>query len=314
MAQFPEPVKARPVVVVGGFTGPAGGPTGETGPQGIEPGPTGATGPVGPTGLFGTGPTGPASHTGPTGIPGATGPLGSGPDGPEGPTGETGSTGDTGPTGPMGGLGATGPATGATGPAGPIGPLGGGNICGQQVPFFNDSTVYLTMPIMSNFPVQWVTGAAHRLVLVPVYVPYSRIYTMMMIDTANSSAKIRMGIYDCNSDMHPTVPLVDSGHLSPPGGPLSFAFSVALSPKPYYLAYWTDESVSVAGLLGRWIVQTLGFKTEGSWFAQPMHHLAYDKVYGPPLPDLTADETYVLKYVSQSGNTDVSAYILQGIR
>jgi hypothetical protein len=157
----PAEISAYPVVVVGGHTGPSGGPTGPTGAQGLvgaaATGPTGAgafTGPTGYTGPTGigafTGPMGPTGRTGPpgsagapgaTGTPGfatntgATGPTGSqgflGPVGPAGPTGPAG-----GPTGPPGAVGATGqgptgatgPAgfatnTGSTGPAGPTGPL-----------------------------------------------------------------------------------------------------------------------------------------------------------------------------------------------
>ena len=93
-SNIPAEIAVRPVVVVGGPTGPAGGPTGSSGPTGATgagafTGPTGATG---PTGSIGTGPTGAASSvTGPTGY---TGPPGSG-----------GATGIGGPTGPTGKLG-----------------------------------------------------------------------------------------------------------------------------------------------------------------------------------------------------------------
>jgi hypothetical protein len=317
MAQFPEPVLTRPVVVVGGHTGPAGGPTGATGPQGITPGPTGVMGPTGPTGVFGTGPTGERGETGPTGPTGVTGPLGFGPDGPPGPTGDTGPTGGLGPTGPKGATGVTGSATGPTGPAGPVGPLGGGSICGQQVPFFGDPSIYLTMPIMSNFPISSVSGPPNRMSLVPIYIPYARLYTTMMLDMSpdNPAARIRMGIYDCDGDMHPTVPLMDSGQILVIDGLNFISFNLVLSPKPYYIAYWANSSPSIAGILGRYIVQTLGFKAEGSGYAQPMHHIAYlGKTFGPPFPDLTLDDGYTLQFVSQSGNTDVFAYPIIGIR
>lgn len=103
---------ARPVVVIGGHTGPSGGPTGPTG----APGPAstvGPQGPPGPTGSFGTGPTGPQGSTGTDGPKGLTGPPGSfGPAGSTGPTGAQGAPGDTlmafktailgGPYGPIG--------------------------------------------------------------------------------------------------------------------------------------------------------------------------------------------------------------------
>jgi collagen type VII alpha len=85
---------AQPVVVVGGPTGPSGGPTGTTGPSGLT-GATGPTGFIGPTGIRG--------FTGPTGAPGVTaftGPTGAiGPPGSFGATGQVGSQGPTGPTG-----------------------------------------------------------------------------------------------------------------------------------------------------------------------------------------------------------------------
>jgi len=155
----PAEITAYPVVVIGGHTGPSGGPTGPTGPVGLAitgttgptgrgafTGPTGYTGPEGP-GAF-TGPMGPTGFTGPpgsfgaTGAPGfatntgATGPTGSvGLAGSPGPTGYTGPlggpTGPTGLVGPTGSTGVTGPEgfasnTGATGPAGATGPLGTG--------------------------------------------------------------------------------------------------------------------------------------------------------------------------------------------
>lgn len=93
-SQTPSPIAAFPVVVIGGHTGPGGGPTG----------PTGADGPV--------------AALGPTGPRGMTGPDGTGPTGPPGLGAFTGPTGFTGPPGSFGGAGFTGP-TGATGMTGP---------------------------------------------------------------------------------------------------------------------------------------------------------------------------------------------------
>jgi hypothetical protein len=95
----PAPIMAKPVAVIGGHTGPSGGPTGPTGPEG------------------------PAAAIGPTGPQGMIGPLGTG------PTGSTGAgafTGPTGMTGPPGSLGASSTVTGPTGPSGPEGPEGPG--------------------------------------------------------------------------------------------------------------------------------------------------------------------------------------------
>jgi hypothetical protein len=97
-SNIPAPIMAQPVVVIGGQTGPAGGPTGPTGPQG------------------------PVSATGASGAVGSTGP--SGPTGVTGPTGIGAFTGSTGSTGPIGAVGVTGPS-GVTGPGGVTGPTGG---------------------------------------------------------------------------------------------------------------------------------------------------------------------------------------------
>jgi hypothetical protein len=102
---IPAPIAARPVVVVGGPTGPSDGPTGATGPVGS----TGNTGPTGDIGsLGGTGPTGSTgaqgegAFTGPTGM---TGPPGVGtPSTVPGPTGSPGSTGATGSPGTVQGV------------------------------------------------------------------------------------------------------------------------------------------------------------------------------------------------------------------
>jgi hypothetical protein len=90
---IPAEVSVRPVVVVGGPTGPSGGPTGPTGVTGpagfaTHTGSTGPTGVIGPTGIVGpTGAgafTGPTGNTGPPGAFGATGLAGIGPTGPTG--------------------------------------------------------------------------------------------------------------------------------------------------------------------------------------------------------------------------------------
>lgn len=94
-SNIPAEIMARPVVVVHGPTGPAGGPTGATGPQGTAS-ITGATGPRGLTGPLGTGPTGATgagAFTGPTGMTGPVGEGGLGPIGWTGPTGTFGSAG-----------------------------------------------------------------------------------------------------------------------------------------------------------------------------------------------------------------------------
>jgi hypothetical protein len=307
----PATVLARPVVVIAGMTGPSGGPTGPTGTTGAATvtGPTGATGPTGP---LGTGPTGAGAFTGPTGSPGATGPQGFGPAGLTGQQGAMGFTGPTGVTGAQGATGADGPTTGPTGPAGPVGPPGIGSICGQQVPFFGDPTVYLTMPVGSNFPlVQATVAAAHTICLVPVFVPYPRTFTLMTIQMYYSIPSIlfRMGIYDCTQDMHPTVSLVDSGDLVPVAGLMTFTFSAALASKPYYLAYWSNGVPTITCFPGNELIQTLGLRSTSSGFTNAVHNLTYSgKTYGGAFPDLTADNGYVLNQGADSN------YIIQGIR
>ncbi|HEX6825740.1 MAG TPA: hypothetical protein VF077_05420 [Nitrospiraceae bacterium] len=85
----PADIAAYPVVVIGGHTGPSGGPTGPSGPTGVM-GPTGGLGPTGftgSTGLGDTGPTGAGAFTGPTGHTGPPGSVGDYIAGPTGPTG-----------------------------------------------------------------------------------------------------------------------------------------------------------------------------------------------------------------------------------
>jgi hypothetical protein len=110
-SNIPAPIMAKPVVVVGGATGPSGGPTGPTGPQGLQ----GSQGVIGPTGL--TGPLGPTGSTGATGAGAFTGPTGF--TGPPGSFGGTGSIGATGPTGPVGVF-----QSGSAALASPTGPMG----------------------------------------------------------------------------------------------------------------------------------------------------------------------------------------------
>jgi hypothetical protein len=93
---IPAPIMSRPVVVVGGPTGPSNGPTGSTGPVGS----TGGTGPTGALGLLGG--TGPTGSTGPQGVGAFTGPTGmTGPPGVGMPSTIPGPTGPDGPAGTL---------------------------------------------------------------------------------------------------------------------------------------------------------------------------------------------------------------------
>ena len=159
----PAPVAAYPVVVVGGHTGPSGGPTGPTGLQG-------AAANTGPTGM--TGYTGPSGNTGPTGY--------------TGPGAFTGPMGMTGPPGSFGSIGFTGP-TGMTGPgftdssntnivslawSGPFGPYGPGQtMLGSAVNYTNYRSGTLLLlwtglvrnsvgPGITTVQSRWGTGSA----------------------------------------------------------------------------------------------------------------------------------------------------------
>jgi len=313
MARAPKQILAQPVKVVGGPTGPSGGPTGPTGPTGSVS-TTGPTGAIGPTGATGTGPAGLPGETGPTGPVGATGPFGIGDQGPPGDTGPTGDTGPQGPTGSVGPTGASGPATGPTGPAGPAGPLGGGNVCGFSAPMFASPLTYLVMPIVSNNPLRsaWIDG--NKIILTPVYIPNGRVYTKMAVQCLSTApdSRFRMAIYDCTPDMHPTIPLVDSGNLVPTYGIMETIISVALSPKPYYLAMWSDQGASFNGCYGMYVIQTLGLRCTSSGWDVAIHNISYNAAYdGGGFPDLTLNDSFTL---NTTDRTNSVGYVIMGIR
>jgi hypothetical protein len=292
----PAPIATKPVVVIGGPTGPSGGPTGPTGPAGLATvtGATGVHGPTGPLGLTGaTGATGAGAFTGPMGM---TGPVGVGLLGPTGYQGDIGETGPTGPTG-IGATGATGNPGGPTGPQGAIGATGGGGaIGGTVVPFFADPDVYHTWNVTNNVVQIGSSISANVLVLKPIYIPYPRLYTKMAIHigTVNPAARFRMGIYDCNGDMHPTVPLCDSGDLTPSAtGLMTFTFSVTLASKPYYLAYWANGVIGCMAWTGTYFLDTLGIKTTSAGFGTFIGQIHYFRAYAA-FPNLTADNTHTL--------------------
>lgn len=323
MAQIvPRPIQAKPIVVIGGPTGPAGGPPGPTGPQG-DATMTGPTGPVGPTGVMGTGPAGDGAYTGPTGAPGPTGPVGEGAQGPPGPTGSMGYTGDRGPTGMQGPQGVTGSASGPTGAPGPAGPPGAGNVCGVAAPYFADPSTYLVMPAVSNIPLNNRTVEPHILTLTPIYIPYSRVYTIMAIqsNSIDPDGRFRLGIYDCTEDMHPTVPVMDSGNLAPTLDMMEVRFSVLLRPKPYYIALWSGGSFSFKAYPGDYVIQSLGTRcTSQGWYGH-VHNVSYAIQFDEgDFPDLTTNNSYTLNHATliyrqnnQSFQTSVSQPII-GIR
>jgi len=295
----------KPVVVIEGATGLPGGPTGPDGPEGAAAatGPTGYVGPTGPMGF--TGPAGVGAITGPTGPLGETGPTGGGGfTGWEGYYGPPGDTGPTGVAGPTGRVGSTGSASAPTGGSGTTGTAGIGNVGGIQVPLFHAQEVYLTTPLIEtgSYPSNWEYQGLGALTvyLIPVFVPFARTYTEIAVDSYQAyiyyGERMRLGIYDCNTDMHPTVPIFDSGTISPIGkGRMTASFSLALQPKPYYLAVYADSGIALRCFSITTLNQTLGlvrfspasfnvgWRTES--FALSWHEFYIS--FGP-LPDLTA--------------------------
>jgi hypothetical protein len=314
MTDGPTIIYAKPVRVVGGPTGPGFGPTGPTGAQG-DVSLTGPTGYTGPTGPMGTGPAGEDGATGPTGATGQTGPFGAGPIGPTGEQGAIGYTGPTGPTGVVGATGIDGPATGPTGPAGPVGPLGAGNIAGIGVPLYADANTYLVMPTGPNIPLGTTIVSPDVITLIPVFIPYGRVYTKLAIQSyqADPAARFRLGIYDCDEEMHPTVPVVDSGNLVPVMDLMTVTISAALSPKPYYLAIWCGTDLQFKSFPGSYAIQTLGLRCTSSGWERLLHNLTYDATFDEgDFPDLTGNDDYTANSAATFSFTN--GYPIIGLR
>jgi hypothetical protein len=265
----PAAVHEKPEVIIPGSTGPVGatGPTGAQGAASV----TGPTGPQGVTGLTGAlGATGPGQSTGPTGPRGATGPLDTeGGTGATGPWGEWGPDGPTGPTGPTGRVGSQGAPGGPHGGTGAVGPTGMGNIGGLQVPFFGDPEVYLTTPTIifgagNDVPWNYREFTAATIYLMPVFIPYARTYTEMVVESYEVrilDVGFKLGIYDCTEDMQPTVPLFGSSHQGPNGkGRMGVSFSLALSAKPYYLAFMCNYTERFRVFWGDEVAMSLGWR------------------------------------------------------
>jgi hypothetical protein len=307
-------VMDRPVVTITGATGPRIGLTGPTGGQGdASPiGPTGATGDGGPIAV---GPVGPTSITGSTGPRGDTGPvLSSNMTGATGWWGDWGASGPTGPVGPAGETGFTGPGGGPLGVTGLLGPTGSGSVCGVQSPSFFSPGIYLTAaPLLVNdlgSPYAFRYASANNIYLVPIFVPYARIYTEMAVESyvTNTLGFFRMGLYDCTEDMRPTVPLVDCGNRPVSAGMIVAAFSVALKQKPYYLAFWCNNNSIYFKYWGpEDVATTLGIRQSsfGDSWSQGINYLRYARTYGPVFPDLTL----ILPTALETGGTTI-----QGIR
>jgi hypothetical protein len=304
------------MVAITGPSGPRIDLTGPTGPQGSMA-PTGPTGSVGNTGPMDIGATGPTAKLGVTGPRGATGPQASGDvTGATGPYGDFGLDGASGPVGVLGPTGYTGPGGGPLGGTGVTGPTGTGNVAGVQAPIFASATPYLTAaPLVGTAAGegtfnQYRSHLPNYIYLTPIFVPFARTYTSMMVEsyTLNTPAFFRMGLYDCTEEMHPTVPLVDSGNTPVAAGLITCSFSVALNPKPYFLAFWCN----IANIFFKFwdvrdVAPTLGMKLypDSSAWSNSINFMRYSRTYSGGLPDLTLLTPTTL---------DNGGSIIQGIR
>jgi hypothetical protein len=305
------------------LTGPTGPQTGVTGPIGMmglsvtgPAGPIGVSGPVGPPGATGLG-----GFTGPTGAFGATGPQGgSEGTGPTGDYGEWGPDGPEGNTGPLGRTGSAGRPGGPTGVSGATGPTGAGNIGGVEVPFFVDSETFLTASMLScgpnDSPWGYASVSTGTIALLPVFVPFARHYTEMVCESQQAlypTIAMRLGIYDCGNDMHPTVPLFDSGQILPIGqGRMGAFFDLDLVAKPYWLAISITQSSNFRAFSNAKLFPVLGYqrytvvfdpKQNWRFEAGPIYFNGSGWNFNTALPDLTA------KTLSSGG-----ASIILGIR
>ena len=183
-----------------------------------------------------------SQQVGPQGDPGPPGP-----DGATGPPGANGATGATGPTGPPGATGATGPpgATGATGPTGPAGAAGTAGI----LPMYWSSTVYLCQPTTANIG---GTVASSRIYILPVQIAEARTFTAMALRITSSGgiagSSCRLGLYNLDSNRHPTTPIIDTGALATTAtGLVIGTISQAITPGLYGLAAWFSAAVQPYG-------------------------------------------------------------------
>lgn len=311
----PALVYLKPSVAITGPTGPAfnsTGPTGATGPalDGMT-GPHGVTGPIGATG-----PTGPSGTTGSTGFRGNTGPAGSGEEtGPVGSDGEDGPPGPTGNTGPTGRTGSQGKPGGPTGVLGGTGPTGKGNYGGVPVAFFTDNETFLTNaphyigPASIASPWGFAEFGGSTIGLVPIYVPYARTFTQMVVELQQAyfpTVGIRLGIYNCGDDMHPTTVLYDSGLILPTAkGRMGASFSIPLEARPYYLAVSGNQGMNFRAVESDKMLPVLGWRkyapafSSNTWRGENTGALRYFTFSWSgvlPFPDLTSspDISYYL--------------------
>lgn len=316
---LPASLMERPDVFIPGATGDVGA-TGPRGPRGL----TSAPGPAGPTGVMGppgdVGDTGPYQSVGVTGPQGATGLSNNeGGTGQWGDWGEWGPDGPTGDTGPTGRVGEDGPGISPVGITGPTGPTGMGSIGGLQVPFFGHSEVYLTaaaLPIghPANNTVSWAYREfnSSTIYLVPIFVPYARTFTEMVIDSYRAeyvTNGFKLGIYNCTPEMRPTNPIFDSNHIGPIGkGRMAVGCNVSLEAKPYYLALMVNSTQYYKCFASDEIAMVLGWRKyvdNSQWmFESPTFQTqTFYSNYNVGFVDLSTIQLYYL-----------NAFIMIGIR
>jgi hypothetical protein len=172
------------------------------------------------------------------------------------------------------------------------------------VPFFSDPSVYLAGEYVSTLGSNSLSVAQNLLLLRPIHIPFAGSYSKIAFEItgADSTALIRVGLYDCDALMHPTSPIFDSGDITPSSTGLYLVSApLSLSAKPYYLA-WISKGASFTARC--WstgaFLDTLGVKTSSTGFTGPIGIVTYNKTYGS-LPDLTSDNAYTLASYSAYG-------------
>jgi hypothetical protein len=162
------------------------------------------------------------------------------------------------------------------------------------MPFFADPNVYLAAESVDGLTSTSSTISSNVLLLRPIRVPKARTFTQICFEITSpglSGALVRVGLYDCDDNMHPLAPLFDSGDLVPSiSGLVTVSCSLNLVAKPYYLAWISSGSFGARTWSGAQCINALGVMTNSSGFVGPIGYLTYSKPYGA-LPDLTSDSS-----------------------
>ena len=141
-----------------------------------------------------------------------------------------------------------------------------------------------------------------------MYVPFARTFTSIVIESYQAvypTDRMRLGVYDCDQNMHPTVPVFDSGNISPIGiGRIMASGSFALQAKPYYLALLTDTfGINFRGYAADQYLMTLGWRkyADNSAWMYDSPGMTYSGGGYAPFPDLTLKTTPSLKLMDAGG-------------